>query len=156
MVTIAAAATASRKRTVATRFMSRPREREARVAVVGTEVAVVGVGRRVVLGALAGRAGTALGDAGLEALELLAQALRAQHSAGRVVVEGERVEDRLDAGEVAVGVVVGGRLAEVVEPARQLRDVGPDELEHGLALLQRLLGVGERRRGHALEARELA
>ena len=59
-------------------------------------------------------------------------------------VNGERVEDRLDAGEVAVGVVVGGRLAEVVEPARELRGVGADELEHRLALAQRLRSSGRR------------
>src|SRR5215210_2936620 len=145
MVSIAAAATASRTVTVATRLMSRPRQREARVAVLGPEVAVVGVGRRAVLRALAGGARAAPGHAGLQALELLAEALRAQHAAGRVVGELEGVEDRLDAGEVPVGVVVGGRLAEVVEPARQLGDVGADELEHGLALLERLRRVGERR-----------
>src|SRR5215203_1798946 len=155
MVSIAAAAAESRRRTVATRFMSRPREREARVAVLGPEVAVVGVGRGVVLRALARRAGAAPGDAGLEPLELLVEPLRAQHAAGRVVVEGERVEDRLDAREVAVGVVVRRRLAEVAEPAREVGDVGADELEHGLAFLERLRRVREGRAGDALEARQL-
>src|SRR3954466_8982365 len=129
--------------TVATRFTSRPREREARVAVLGPEVAVVGVGRRAVLRALAGGARAAASDVGLQARELVVEALRAQDAPRGVVREGERVEDRLDAGEMAVGVVVGGPLPEVVEPARELRDVGADELEHGLALLQRLRRVRE-------------
>ena len=44
---------------------------------------------------------------------------------------------------MAVGVVVGGRLAEVVEPAGELGRVGADELEHRLALPQRLRRVLE-------------
>src|SRR3954451_25160178 len=95
MVTNAAAATASRRRTAATRFTSRPRERETRVAVVGPEVAVVGVGGRVVLRALAGGARAASRDVGLEALELVAEALRPQNAARWVVGELERVEYRL-------------------------------------------------------------
>src|SRR4051812_23283471 len=106
MVSIAAAATASRKVTVARRFMSRPREHLARVAVVGPEPAVVEPGRRAVLGGLAGGARAAPRDVRLQARELVVEALRAQHAAGGVVGEGEGVEDRLDAGEVAVGVVV--------------------------------------------------
>src|SRR3954452_15387636 len=156
VVTIAAAATASRRSTVATRFTSRPREREARVAVLGPEVAVVGVGRRAVLRALAGGARAAARDVGLQARELVVERLRAQDAPRGVVREGERVEDRLDAGEMAVGVVVGGTLPEVVEPARQLRDVGADELEHGLALLQRLRRVREGGGRDALERGQLA
>ena len=48
---------------------------------------------------------------------------RREHAAGRVVGELEGVEDRLDAGEVAVGVVVDGALAEVAEPADEVRRV---------------------------------
>ena len=70
--------------------------------------------------------------------------------------ELEGVEDRLDARVVAVGVVVGGADAEVAEPADELRDVGPRELEHGLALLQRLGAALERRAGDLLEAGQLA
>src|SRR3954468_17656538 len=112
---------ASRMRTVAMRFTSRPREHLARVAVVGAEVALVRVGRRVVLRALARRPRAAAVDAGLEPVELVVERLRGEHAAGLVVREGERVEDRLDAREVAVRVVVRGALAEVVEPAGEVR-----------------------------------
>src|SRR3954449_5613270 len=143
-------------RTVAMRFTSRPREREARVAVVGAEVAVVRVGRRVVLRALARRARAAAGGPGLGPVELVVDRLRGEQAAGLVVREGERVEDRLDAREVTVRVVVGGPLAEVVEPPGELGRVGADVLEHGLALAERLGRVLERGAGHALELRKLA
>ena len=105
---------------------------------------------------LAGGARAALGDVGLEAVELLVEAVRHQHATGRVVGERERVEHRLDAREVAVGVVVGRPLPEVVEPAGDLGHVRADELEHGLGLLQRLPRVVERRGGDLLEAGQLA
>ncbi len=61
-----------------------------------------------------------------------------------LVVQVERVEDRLDAGEVAVGVVVGGALAEVADPADEVRRVRPDEVQHRRRLAQRGDAVGER------------
>ena len=76
--------------------------------------------------------------AGLQAGEPLRDGQRHElRRADRHVVQLEGVEDRLDARVVAVGVVVGGADAEVAEPADELRDVRADELEHGLALLQR-------------------
>ena len=61
-----------------------------------------------------------------------------EHAARRVVGERERVEDRLDARVVAVGVVVGGALAEVAEPADELGRVRAQELEHRLGFCERL------------------
>ena len=52
-------------------------------------------------------------------------------------VNVEGVEDRLDAREVAVGVVVGRALAEVAQPADEVRRVRADELEDRRGLLQR-------------------
>ena len=49
-----------------------------------------------------------------------------------VCAELEGVEDRLDAGVVAVGVVVGGALAELREPAGQVGRVRADVLDHRL------------------------
>ena len=74
-----------------------------------------------------------------------------ERPARRVVGERERVEDRLDAGVVAVGVVVGGALAEVAEPADELGRVRAQELEHRLGLLQRLAARREGGRGGVLE-----
>ena len=67
-------------------------------------------------------------------VEALRRRDRREHAAGRVVGEAERVEDRLDARVVAVGVVVRGALAEVAQPADELRRVRADELEHRLEL----------------------
>ena len=75
--------------------------------------------------------------AGLQAGEALAGRDRRERAAGRVVGEREGVEDRLDAREVAVGVVVRRALAEVAQPADEVGRVGPDELDHRRGLLQR-------------------
>ena len=61
-----------------------------------------------------------------------------EHAARPGCRRTEGVEDRLDARVVAVRVVVRGALAEVAQPADEVGRVRPDELEHRLALLQRL------------------
>ena len=53
-----------------------------------------------------------------------------------------------------VGVVVGGALAEVAQPADELGRVRARELEHRLELLRAPGGRRERRRGDALEPRQ--
>ena len=57
---------------------------------------------------------------------------------------------------MAVGVVVGGALAEVAQPADEVRGVGPDELHDRLGLVQRGDRVREHRLGRALELGRLA
>ena len=56
---------------------------------------------------------------------------------------------------MAVGVVVRRPLAEVAQPADEVRRVGPDELDHRGELLQRRDRVRERGLGGALERRRL-
>ena len=87
----------------------------------------------------------------LEPVEALRRRDRREHAARGVVVEVERVEDRLDPRVVAVGVVVGGAGAEVAQPAGEVGRVRAQELEHGLRLDERLAPVVERRRGDALQ-----
>ena len=82
-------------------------------------------GQRRVVAGLQARRGAAPAGTGVE------------RAARRVVGELEGVEDRQDARVVAVGVVVGGALAEVAEPADEVGRVGPQELDHRLALAHR-------------------
>ena len=103
-----------------------------------------------------GGARAAADDAGLDAVHPVGGGHGREQAAGRVVGELERVEDRLDAREVAVGVVVGGALAEAADPADEVRRVGPRELEHRLGAHERLASVAEGGRGGALERRHLA
>ena len=86
-------------------------------------------GRRAVRRRLRGRARAAPDLAGLQAGQALARRDRRQRAARRVVGERVGVEDRLDAREVAVGVVVRRAHAEVAQPADEVGRVGPDELD---------------------------
>jgi hypothetical protein len=57
---------------------------------------------------------------------------------------------------VAVGVVVAVAHAELGDPAREVRSVRPDELDHGLGLAKCLDRVGEGTVGDFGEIREAA
>ena len=56
---------------------------------------------------------------------------------------------------VAVRVVVGGRLAEVAEPADEVGRVGPQEVDHRLALAHRRDRAAERRAADPLQLRQV-
>ena len=92
-------------------------------------------------GPLAGGARAALEHAGLAAPSMRSDGgIGVSTPPAGLSVNVERVEDRLDAREVAVGVVVGGALAEVAQPADEVRRVRADELEHRLRALERRRG----------------
>ena len=114
--------------------------------------------RRGAVGGGLGRGARAAAEAGSvsQPVEALRRRDRRERAAGRVVVEGERVEDRLDPRVVAVRVVVGRALAEVAQPADELGRVGAQELEHRLGLCERLAARAEGRRGGVLERGQLA
>ena len=88
---------------------------------------------------------------GLQPVEALRRRDRREHAARRVVGEVERVEDRLDARVVAVGVVVRRRPGRSRGTSRRAPACRADELEHRLGLDERLAAVAERGRGDALQ-----
>ena len=113
--------------------------------------AAEGERRRAVGAGLDHAARAAVLDVGLEAVELLRRIGRGERPA-RVV---RRQEHRLDAGVVAVGVVVGGDLPEVGDPGREVGRVAAEVLEHRLRLVERLDRAREHRGGQLRQARLL-
>ena len=102
----------------------------------------------------AARAGAAHAGGAAEGVVLFARRDRFQLAAAGVALE--QVEGELDAGVVAVAVVVAGDLAELAEAVEDVRRVGAGEVEGRLEVGDRLFGVREGLGGALLHRRQEA